>query len=680
MREADQILWALDNVISPTEFERLCVDLLGREGYRHIVPIGGTKDQGRDAEIRFWLGKSERRSSVVFQFSLEDKWEAKLKSDAAKIAEQNRQVHALVFVTSRKVTGAKEAALEREFQAQHEWQLTIYSREWLRHRLTETHHDLAASYLGISPQPTPGYAAVQFERCELDDYATAEIFRHTSPELLRATLAGRTKKEPEVVEHWYELARVEFLLRNYEGAIQALERAFNLNPTDDLLVLNMTLFKAVLLAEKGILQHSRPLLVQARDIMMKAMPGRKRAVDHYNLANILGALGEVKEAKRQYTCSLALDASYAQAWKNLGSLLIQEGEFDGGIECFDHALKCRPDLIEAHLSKATALLICLNRPNDAIACFEAASKFASASDVRWPYVGYWYSEALSAVGRHTEALVQVEQELSLKPDDIHLLNRKTAVLMELQGIDPIYEQRALELLKFRSHALPQDFFGLASLIEILEKRGEQDDAWPFIEANLDCKPFSVRAVTEQVGISIKDLALGFRFSRLYGIYRTRCSLEDHCIMLHEYGLCPDSNLLSTLDYALMAPFGVAASELSVMDKNDLKAVEAAAETALNTMCRIFPAFGSAWLAREEPKEKDEKTRYLSLGIFYLADVAVSEVARQIGFLRGCYQLSKDDIFSGREWKETRENVGVRLFDRVVKDWHLGFDEFRSAIN
>jgi len=51
MAEPNQVLWTLDNEIQPRDFERLCVDLLGREGYRHIEPNGGTKDNGKDAEI-----------------------------------------------------------------------------------------------------------------------------------------------------------------------------------------------------------------------------------------------------------------------------------------------------------------------------------------------------------------------------------------------------------------------------------------------------------------------------------------------------------------------------------------------------------------------------------------------------------------------------------------------------
>lgn len=139
MAEYNQLLWSLDNEIQPRDFERLCIDLLGREGYRHIEPGGGIKDHGRDAEIKYWSGASDQRSVVAFQFSLDKKWEKKLSGDAKKIAENCSNVVEMVFVTSQKVTGAKKDKFKAEFKSKRGWELTIYDREWLRHRLTEFH-------------------------------------------------------------------------------------------------------------------------------------------------------------------------------------------------------------------------------------------------------------------------------------------------------------------------------------------------------------------------------------------------------------------------------------------------------------------------------------------------------------------------------------------------------------
>src|SRR5262249_49940958 len=100
-----------------------------------------------------------------------------------------------------------------------------------------------------------------------------------------------------------------------------------------------------------------------------------------------------------------------------------------------------------------------------------------------------------------------------------------------------------------------------------------------------------------------------------------------------------------------------------------------AQTSLQTMSRLFPCFGSAWLAGTEPIGVDEKRKLLSLGIIYLTDVIVAEVGRQIGFLRAYHRLSSEKIFGSHQpsWAEIRGDVGIRLLEQVSKDWQLQED-------
>jgi hypothetical protein len=79
--------------------------------------------------------------SVVFQFSLQKAWEAKLRKDARKIARTSEGTSRFVFVTSQDVTGAKRDQLRREFKSTYNWELSIYSREWFRHKLTQFDQD-----------------------------------------------------------------------------------------------------------------------------------------------------------------------------------------------------------------------------------------------------------------------------------------------------------------------------------------------------------------------------------------------------------------------------------------------------------------------------------------------------------------------------------------------------------
>lgn len=676
MRPADQILWTLDNSIAPAEFERLCTDLLSREGYRHIVPVGGTKDHGRDAEVSYFLGTSVGQRITAFQFSLHKQWEAKLIRDASTIAEHRSDVAALVFVTTQSVTGAKQDTLALEIRDRHGWDLTIYSREWFRQRLGELHHDLAETYLGVSLAPTVGYAATQFELVALDDYANEELFRNTPHEVLRGILAARAQKEPQDPNHWYQLARIEYLLRDYEGALRAVDRALRLNPEDELLLLNIHLFYSTLLAEKGIQEGSRPLLIRARDLLTATLPGKKRPADHYNLANILGALGQVADAKKEYLACLALEPTNAKAWKNLGSLLAKEGHYAASLEAFETALQHQPNMVEAHLCKATTYLIAYNNAPEAIKHFTIAARTLPTVHERWPYIGYWFSKALSTVGQDEDALTELEKELALRPDNRYLLDQKLELLIRLRRGKAAYGDKLLDFLQFRVDAIPYDFGGLAELIAF-EKQIGADAVWNLIDRNLPSEPFPVSRLAREAGILLSDFESGFRYAKLYATFRAKFSTEDYCVSLQSHGLRPSSTTIAVLDFLLMAPFGSAASALnSPSAQEDDALLNAIALGALNTISSIFPLIGSRWLRSERPESPTDQRRLLVLGMCFLPDVVVAETARQIAFLKGIFQIPDLELFATKKpnWAENAAEVAVRLMKEVVEEWNMGNDE------
>src|SRR5689334_15526785 len=106
-----QVLWALDNEIDPQHFERLCTDLMGREGYRNIIPVGGMHDRGRDAEIFIYTGIGKEGEVTFFQYSLEKTWETKLKRELKKVKENGHSISRYIFVTTQAVTGNKRDQL-----------------------------------------------------------------------------------------------------------------------------------------------------------------------------------------------------------------------------------------------------------------------------------------------------------------------------------------------------------------------------------------------------------------------------------------------------------------------------------------------------------------------------------------------------------------------------------------
>src|SRR5258706_2741971 len=175
------VLWVLDsNEIDGKTFERLCIDLLGRDGYAKIIPVGDTRDHGRDAEMTFHSGGLESGSVVFFQFSREERWERKLQKEARKIAKYGHSISALVFVTSRIVTGEKRDKLKKAFKKKFGWGLAIYEREWLRYQLEERHPDLAERHLGVTVPQTPHHIEMVLASSWLDEDTAEKLFRDVS--------------------------------------------------------------------------------------------------------------------------------------------------------------------------------------------------------------------------------------------------------------------------------------------------------------------------------------------------------------------------------------------------------------------------------------------------------------------------------------------------------------------
>lgn len=662
------VLFALDQHLSARDFERLCVDLLGRDGYWRIAPIGGTNDHGRDAEAVYWRGKSAQRAVVVFQFSLQEDWERKLREDADKIAAHCSEVEAMVFVTSRAVTGAKQDKLAAEFKTDLGWVLTIHSREWLRMRLEEFHPDLARKYLGVDLPDTVCSIASQIEGFALDGPSARELFRDKSPDQVRASIIESTRKEPGVAAHWKRLAKMECYLDNFRAALDAVNRGFELEPTD----INLRLLKGAILAELGIETESTPLLIQAKEIFTYAAAEVRRPVDHFNLANVLTPLGELDEAEAHYLRSLELRPDYAQCWKNLGTLYSKKGEHQKSMECFDKALEIEPALVEAHLSKANTWLLFFGQPEKALASFQTAYALETDLDRRWRHGRYWYGRALALAGQLEAALQQTEIGLRGHPDELSLLNQKAGILSRLWPEQKKFVGPAYEFFVFRAQCVRHDYEGLVELIKLSAARGDPASAWPFVELNLACKPYSLQTLLASAGLTMTELQVGLATGRLFERFRESSRVTDHGFTLHRYGLSPNPAMVPALTFCVLASFGLMDCRFRDWAKTPTLPVSREAfDGLLDQLSHIFAAFGTDWLAEERPASREERIKLLTLGMLYLADVVVAEAARIVGYLAGRYEVNIEAWVDGkREWKEFTAETGVRLMAVVLKQWQM----------
>jgi tetratricopeptide (TPR) repeat protein len=313
----------------------------------------------------------------------------------------------------------------------------------------------------------------------------------------------------------------------------------------------------------------------------------------------------------------------------------------------------------------------LNKPEEAIRSFETAFKLDQDLDRKWRHVRYWYGAALFAFKRPMDALAQVEIGLTLAPDDRSLLDLKAALLSHLWHSDSTYEEAALHFFKFRASAVRNDYGSLDELIQLLTCRGIPEEAWPIIDENLYCSPFSIQELTARSGITIEQLRGGFHLASAYKPFRHKYGVDDYFVTMHGYGLAPSSTMGKALSLMLMVPFNVMFRGVrEAVQAKQFEGLKTTFETALSEIARIFPVFGVSWLDPEISTTPERRADLLSLGVAYLPDVIVAEASRQFGYCIGTFGIPPDAMpdIAKRDWRDLYSDVGSRLIESVAKDW------------
>ncbi|MFZ5858382.1 MAG: restriction endonuclease [Chloroflexota bacterium] len=169
-----QIDWSS---ISDEQFQDLCVELLFREGYRNIIPLGsrGVKEEGRDAINEAVIGEDKARRIIVFQFK---RWTAEYseadikrfikKELDEKIIPSDKQIDEYCLVTCQSLSKVKKWIID-ELPLRYKFPVRYFEVSWLENRLNSESQDLRRKYFGIdierhSPQSLIATCKSQVEK------------------------------------------------------------------------------------------------------------------------------------------------------------------------------------------------------------------------------------------------------------------------------------------------------------------------------------------------------------------------------------------------------------------------------------------------------------------------------------------------------------------------------------
>jgi TIR domain-containing protein/restriction endonuclease len=143
---ANLVIYCLEKITDYLEFERLCHDLMSREGYPSIEPLGGFADKGRDA-----VHVNRTDKTAIFAYSVREDWRAKLAEDADKVRKHGHRCDLFVFVTTSDLTPGERDEAVNSIKEQFGWKLDLFGLERLRILLEAKHADVRGIHPSIFP-------------------------------------------------------------------------------------------------------------------------------------------------------------------------------------------------------------------------------------------------------------------------------------------------------------------------------------------------------------------------------------------------------------------------------------------------------------------------------------------------------------------------------------------------
>ena len=642
----NKVLWVLDNETSPKAFERLCVDLLFRNGYTSIVPVGGMHDRGRDAESFRAHGANSSGQMTFFQFSLQKDWKKKLQAELQKVKAEGHQINTFVFVTNQDVSGRDRDRLRQEVANKYGWDLLIFSREWLRLQLEEASPDLAQRHLGLQlPRPRHQFEIpFDFDEPQAGDLRKAwRLFSRGDYERAAIELREYLKKNADIVVAWEALAWSQYELFRYDEALASINRALEIAPNWR----QARSIRGCILAERGIHQGDRESVKEANKIFANLVPD-SRGIIHYNYGNTLSALARYDEAVVQYRIAIEHAPNDARIWKNLATAYHELGEHEKEMECFDRAIEIDPKQPQALASKGVSMLLDFGKADEAISLMKRSLEFGDDLPVRWPHIWYWLGEACRSLKRYDEALDWVDKGLRHEPGNPWLRKLRFEIVAEEWKSQPGKRGLALEFFTSVLDDNPLDFSARLEVAKIYVTEGEEERAWAALQGSFSALNISTRAQLRDSGFSLEECAtalehlpayLAFRRSQPVGDY---WDISDPTYLLSEAPPTSQEFEDSLFVYCSV-PFGKAwhalaeraSSEVSIPDLPVIfSEMRGKLEKAVPQAANAFANWIAEDLANEEVSKK------LAIAVLFIPVVALREWGRQLGWLAVRFDLSE----------------------------------------
>lgn len=139
---SDFVEFALDRMTDWQRFEQLATEIVRKEGYPDVKPLGGVADEAVDAETERFFVNEGVRSRTVFQFTLQKTVASKIEKTIKRLDEAGQQHQRLVIVTATPITSDLQSKLKAAAKKDHDVDLDILERKTISSRLGDLENGL----------------------------------------------------------------------------------------------------------------------------------------------------------------------------------------------------------------------------------------------------------------------------------------------------------------------------------------------------------------------------------------------------------------------------------------------------------------------------------------------------------------------------------------------------------
>ncbi len=142
------IEYLLENFNDSHAFELLCSQVMYKEGYSQINPIGGPNDHGVDAEDILYQGVEGKRT-IIFQFSTEKNITSKVNKTLKRLKETIIGPNEVIFVFSTEPKAGERDRLKEKSLREYGLNINIFGLRYLAIRLgSNNYRDVVSRFFG----------------------------------------------------------------------------------------------------------------------------------------------------------------------------------------------------------------------------------------------------------------------------------------------------------------------------------------------------------------------------------------------------------------------------------------------------------------------------------------------------------------------------------------------------